>query len=487
LQLSFSFLSAFLTIHFTASTSIYSAKDSPSVAYPLSPSATAPSSPSAASRKRSRTRSSLYGAVDELDTPAVKDEPDAAPLLAPRPRKTLYYAAGSGIPEIKTILSGFVIRGFLGSWTLAVKSVGLALSVASGLSLGKEGPLVMIACCVGNIATRFVKKYDRNEAKRREILSAACAAGVAVSFGAPVGGVLFSLEEGASSSLFTLSRSSSSAELTHPPAVSYFFPPQTMLRSFWAAMIAAASLKFLDPFGTGNIVLFAVTYDRDWHALELVGFVALAIFGGVYGAVFNRANITWTREVRNKSFLRSHPIVEVAIVTLCVKLSLSLSLFRRSPTPLTLTTSPQTSTLSSSPRSFTAAIAFTNPWAKQGGTELISTLFSECHKDDRLSGVCVSTPDQVWPLVASLGAALVLKAVCTAITFGIKVRSSLSHLSCAEEAGPELTPSSSRSRRASSCRRSRSVRAQGASSASSSSTSTRSTLRASCSTAAAPT
>lgn len=82
-------------------------------------------------------------------------------------------------------------------WTLAVKAVGLAFSVASGLSLGKEGPLVQIAAATANVSSRFVRKYDRNEAKRREVLSAGCAAGVAVAFGAPVGGVLFSLEEGA--------------------------------------------------------------------------------------------------------------------------------------------------------------------------------------------------------------------------------------------------------------------------------------------------
>lgn len=75
----------------------------------------------------------------------------------------MYYAAGSGIPEIKTILSGFVIHGYLGGWTLVTKSVGLALSVASGLSLGKEGPLVHISCCVGNIVSRFFLKFERNE------------------------------------------------------------------------------------------------------------------------------------------------------------------------------------------------------------------------------------------------------------------------------------------------------------------------------------
>ncbi|KAG8303365.1 hypothetical protein J6590_010399 [Homalodisca vitripennis] len=105
------------------------------------------------------------------------------------------YACGSGIPEIKTILSGFIIRGYLGKWTLIIKSVGIMLAVSAGLSLGKEGPMVHIACCIGNILSYLFPKYGKNEAKKREILSAAAAAGVSVAFGAPIGGVLFSLEE----------------------------------------------------------------------------------------------------------------------------------------------------------------------------------------------------------------------------------------------------------------------------------------------------
>ena len=97
--------------------------------------------------------------------------------------------------QIKTILSGFIIRGYLGKWTLVIKSVGLMLAVSTGLSIGKEGPLVHVASCCGNIMTYFFPKYGRNEAKRREVLSAAAAAGVSVAFGAPIGGVLFSLEE----------------------------------------------------------------------------------------------------------------------------------------------------------------------------------------------------------------------------------------------------------------------------------------------------
>lgn len=106
-----------------------------------------------------------------------------------------YPAAGSGVAEVKVILSGFVVHGYLGVRTLLVKSLALILSVASGLSLGKEGPYVHIATCVGNIACRLFFKYNHNDAKRREVLSASAASGVGVAFGAPIGGVLFSLEE----------------------------------------------------------------------------------------------------------------------------------------------------------------------------------------------------------------------------------------------------------------------------------------------------
>eukprot|EP00842_Homolaphlyctis_polyrhiza_P004291 jgi/Hompol1/4863/HPOL_003966-RA len=105
------------------------------------------------------------------------------------------YAAGSGTAEVKTILGGFIIKEFLGMRTLLIKSVALPLTVASGLAVGKEGPMIHIACCIGNIFPQLFPKYKENEARKREILSASAAAGVAVAFGAPIGGVLFSLEE----------------------------------------------------------------------------------------------------------------------------------------------------------------------------------------------------------------------------------------------------------------------------------------------------
>lgn len=73
------------------------------------------------------------------------------------------YAKHSGIPEIKTMLGGFVIRRFLGGWTLLTKSLGLCLAVSSGMWLGKEGPFVHVACCCANLFIKLFPSINNNE------------------------------------------------------------------------------------------------------------------------------------------------------------------------------------------------------------------------------------------------------------------------------------------------------------------------------------
>lgn len=81
--------------------------------------------------------------------------------------KSMYMAAGSGIPEIKTILSGFVIPNFLDLKVLVVKGVGAIFAVATGMCLGKEGPFVHISTCVGYLVANQFPKYRDNGRKMR--------------------------------------------------------------------------------------------------------------------------------------------------------------------------------------------------------------------------------------------------------------------------------------------------------------------------------
>ncbi|KAK7909527.1 hypothetical protein WMY93_014211 [Mugilogobius chulae] len=295
------------------------------------------------------------------------------------------YACGSGIPEIKTILSGFIIRGYLGKWTLITKTITLVLAVSSGLSLGKEGPLVHVACCCANILCHLFTKYRKNEAKRREVLSAAAAVGVSVAFGAPIGGVLFSLEE-----------------------VSYYFPLKTLWRSFFAALVAAFTLRSINPFGNSRLVLFYVEFHAPWHLVELAPFILLGIFGGLWGALFIRANIAWCRR-RKTTRLGHYPVLEVLVVT-----------------------------------AVTALIAFPNSYTRMSGAELISELFNDCslldssqlcgYKQPSMNisdtGAGNSLADRpagagLYTALWQLALALIFKMSITVITFGMKVPSGL--------------------------------------------------------------
>ncbi|EPS29416.1 hypothetical protein PDE_04365 [Penicillium oxalicum 114-2] len=281
----------------------------------------------------------------------------------PRPAMIYYSAAGSGVAEVKVINSGFVLHGYLGLKTLVVKTVALIFSVSSGLSLGKEGPYVHIATCVGNICCRIFSKYNHNDGKRREVLSASAASGVAVAFGAPIGGVLFSLEE-----------------------VSYYFPPKTLFRTFFCCIAAALSLKFLNPYGTGKIVLFQVRYSTDWEIFEIIIFMFLGVLGGALGALFIKASSWWARTFRRIDAIKRWPMLEVFLVAL-----------------------------------LTGVVSFWNRYTKLPVTELLLELASPCEGESWSStGLCPSE-DGIVEIIQYLVVAFVIKSLLTVITFGIKL------------------------------------------------------------------
>ncbi|CAK4030390.1 voltage gated chloride channel like [Lecanosticta acicola] len=269
------------------------------------------------------------------------------------------YAAGSGISEIKCIIAGFVMKGFLGFWTLLIKSIGLPLAIASGLSVGKEGPSVHYAVCTGNVISRMFHKYRRNAAKTREILSACAAAGVAVAFGSPIGGVLFSLEE-----------------------MSSYFPLKTMWRSYFCALVATAVLAAMNPFRTGQLVMFTVKYDRSWHFFELPFYVIIGIFGGLYGAFVMKWNLR--AQAFRKRYLTKYAILEATLLALG-----------------------------------TAVVCYPNMFLQIDMTKSMEILFLECeggHDYDELCDV-----QNRWRMVFTLLVATVLRTFLVIISYGCKV------------------------------------------------------------------
>lgn len=52
-----------------------------------------------------------------------------------------------------------------------------------------------------------------------------------------------------------------------------------MWRSFVCALVATFTLSSVDPFRTGKLVLFQVSYDRDWHYFEIPAYIIIGIFG----------------------------------------------------------------------------------------------------------------------------------------------------------------------------------------------------------------
>ncbi|KAF5752283.1 chloride channel protein CLC-d [Tripterygium wilfordii] len=243
-------------------------------------------------------------------------------------------AAGSGIPEIKGYLNGVDIHGILLFRTLIGKILGSIGSVGGGLALGKEGPLVHTGACIASLlgqggSTKYhlssrwlqVFKSDRD---RRDLVTCGCAAGVAAAFRAPVGGVLFALEE-----------------------VTSWWRSQLMWRVFFTSAIVAVVVRTAmgwcksgkcGHFGSGGFIIWDISGGQeDYSFEELLPMAVIGVIGGLLGALFNQLTLYityWRRNFLHKKGNRVK-IIEACLISLITSIiSFGLPLLRKcSPCP----------------------------------------------------------------------------------------------------------------------------------------------------------
>ncbi|KAL7559471.1 hypothetical protein ACA910_017485 [Epithemia clementina (nom. ined.)] len=234
-------------------------------------------------------------------------------------------SAGSGIPEVKCFLNGIDLPNVGDISTLYAKVLGIMCSVSAGFPVGKEGPMVHSGAVIAtvlathtNLRTPLSSSASflwhasfrssaaganpgatptsssgnssthnttlRNDVRVRNMVVCGAAAGVCTAFAAPIGGILFALEEGAS-----------------------YWGPSLTWRTFFCSMMAFTTLLVLNTLGSmfgkvGFNKLFSFgnfIYEQggfsSFAVYELVGFVAIGALGGLIGAVFNHTNQVLTK------------------------------------------------------------------------------------------------------------------------------------------------------------------------------------------------
>ncbi|XP_055385312.1 H(+)/Cl(-) exchange transporter 7 [Condylostylus longicornis] len=192
--------------------------------------------------------------------------------------------AGSGIPIVKCYLNGVKVPRIVRVKTLIVKAFGVVTSVVGGLAGGKEGPMIHAGAVVaagvsqGKSTTLNrdlnVFKYFRDDHEKRDFVLGGAAAGVGAAFGAPIGGVLFSLEEAAS-----------------------FWNQNLILRTLIASTISSFTLSLvlsayhgLQDFTFNGLFNLGKFESLHFEYFELPIFILMGVIGGLFGASWNSIN-----------------------------------------------------------------------------------------------------------------------------------------------------------------------------------------------------
>lgn len=197
-------------------------------------------------------------------------------------------AAGGGIPDVMAYLNGVHVPRVMNLKTFWVKVVSCTCAVASGLPVGMEAPLIHLGAITGagvtqgrskslKIQTNLFRPF-RNHRDRCTFMTIGAACGVSTAFGAPIGGLLFVMEE-----------------------ISTFWDQSASSEVFLASMIAVTTTTMIDSLlqegkllgwvSNSASVLFEVNISIPFNLKSIFPAFLLGCFLGALAALFTKLNI----------------------------------------------------------------------------------------------------------------------------------------------------------------------------------------------------
>uniref|UniRef100_A0A8C7Y534 Chloride channel, voltage-sensitive 1b n=1 Tax=Oryzias sinensis TaxID=183150 RepID=A0A8C7Y534_9TELE len=191
-------------------------------------------------------------------------------------------AIGSGIPELKTILRGVVLKEYLTLKAFIAKVIGLTAGLGSGMPVGKEGPFVHIASICAAVLSRFMSIFSGVYEVR----------------------VLFSIE-----------------------VTSTYFAVRNYWRGYFAATFSAFIFRVLSVWNKDAVTITALfktnfRMDFPFDLQELPAFAVIGISCGFLGAFFvylNRQVVLFMRRPTALTrFLTKHRLIYPGAVTLII-------------------------------------------------------------------------------------------------------------------------------------------------------------------------
>lgn len=173
-------------------------------------------------------------------------------------------ARGHGVPEV---MEAVALRGGrIRPRVAVVKSLASSISIGSGGSVGREGPIVQIGAALGSAIGQLLRLPNR---RVQSLVACGAAGGIAATFNAPIAGALFALE--------VVVRDFSAGR-------------------FGAVVISSVTASVIGRAVFGNVPAFSVPAYALRSPWELLLYALLGVLAALLGLGFVRA-LYWTEDL----------------------------------------------------------------------------------------------------------------------------------------------------------------------------------------------